>query len=414
MITNRLRFLTAGESHGPALTTVIEGIPAGLPLDAEVINHDLLRRQRGYGAGPRMKIERDQIIILSGVMDGVTIGSPISLKLDNLNHEQWQGKTVDAFTSPRPGHADLTGAIKYGYRDLRPGLERASARETAARVAVGAICKRLLAQFDINIIGYVTAIGDISANISGIPLRERRKLAEASEVRCPDPDAAALMQDRIRQVMAERDTLGGIIEIIAIGLPPGLGSHVHWDRKLDSRLGAAVLGVQAIKGVSIGPAFENTRKPGTAVHDAIELTSSPEEADCYIRKSSVGDQKVTSGKWISRPTNRAGGLEGGITTGQPLVVQAAMKPIATTLKPQQTVDLASGEPAPTTYERSDFCPVPRAVPVLEAIIAFVLADALLEKLGGDSLAEMKPRFNHLRRANLDDLEMDGRAKIFWP
>lgn len=414
MITNRLRFLTAGESHGPALIAILEGIPAGLPLDHGIINHELVRRQQGYGAGPRMKIEHDRAVILSGVMAGATIGSPISLKIGNLNHEKWRGKAIDPFTSPRPGHADLTGVVKYGYRDLRPASERASARETAARVAIGAVCLHLLRQFGIDVFGYVTAIGEVSADLSAIPLLERRALAEASPVRCPEPDAAVRMQEQIRKVIDERDTLGGLIDIIALGLPVGLGSHVHWDRKLEARIGAAVLGVQAIKGVTFGPAFENCRLPGTAVQDAIELSLSEKGKNCNETVSKTGRQDIPTPKNLHRPTNRAGGLEGGITTGQPLLVQAAMKPIATTLTPQSTVDLATGEPVPTIYERSDYCPVPRAVPILEGAVAFILADALLEKLGGDSLAEMKPRFEQLRRAHLDDLEMENRPITYWP
>jgi chorismate synthase len=394
MLTNRLRFLTAGESHGPALTAILEGLPAGLPLTSEIIDRELLRRQQGYGAGPRMKMERDHAEIISGVMDGLTIGSPLALQIDNLNHEKWCGQQIEPFTSPRPGHADLTGAVKYGYRDLRPSLERASARETAAHVAVGAVCKHLLAQFGVQVFGYVTSIGGIEADLSAIPLVERGPRAEENDVRCPDPAAAEAMRARIRQIMDERDTLGGIIEVVAPNLPVGLGSHVHWDRKLEARLGAAVLGVQAIKGVEFGPAFENTRLPGTQVHDAIYLTH--------------------NSQLLTRPTNRAGGLEGGITTGQPLIIRAAMKPIATTLTPQQTVDLATGAATPTVYERSDFCPVPRAVPIIEGVVAFILADALLEKLGGDSLAEMLPRFETLRKARLEDLKMDNTKHIWWP
>lgn len=414
MLTNRLRFLTAGESHGPAMVAVLEGIPAGLPMNHEIINGELARRQRGYGAGPRMKIERDQVEILSGVLDGVTIGSPISMKIDNLNHTKWRGRAIEPFTSPRPGHADLTGSIKYGYQDLRPASERASARETAARVAVGAVCKHFLSQFDIKVFGYVTSIGEIVADLSNIPLVDRMELAELSEVRCPDSNAAQRMKDRIHKVMKEGDTLGGIIEVIALDLPVGLGSHVHWERKLDARIGAAVLGVQAMKGVAFGSAFEISRKPGSLVHDAVERSheKSGQISPAEVRNSF--NRKANVGKSLSRPTNHAGGLEGGITNGQPLVVQAAMRPIASTLTPQRTVNLVSGEPATTSYERSDFCPVPRAVPILEGVIAFILADALLEKLGGDSLAEMKPRFDGLKRAHLDDLTLNGSPRIFWP
>ena len=386
-----LRFLTAGESHGPALTAILDGLPAGLPLASEMIDGELARRQQGYGAGPRMKLEHDQARILGGVMEGLTTGAPLALSIENLDHVKWRGRAVEPFTTPRPGHADLAGAIKYGYDDLRPALERASARETAARVAVGAVCKHLLAQFGVQVGGYVVSIGEIEADVSAIPFEQRAAQAEASEVRCPEPGAAQAMTERIRQVMQARDTLGGVVEVLALGLPPGLGSHVQWDRRLEARLGAAVLSVQAIKGVEFGPAFENTRLPGTQVQDPILL----------------------EGSELRRPSMRAGGLEGGMTTGGPLVVRAAMKPIATTLNPQQTVDLASGEPTPTKYERSDFCPVPRAVPILEAMIAFVLADALLEKLGGDSLNEMRPRFAALRRARLEDLRMSGKGHVFW-
>ncbi len=403
MITNRLRFLTAGESHGPALTAILEGIPAGLSLPDEVINRQLERRQRGYGAGPRMAIESDRVEILSGVMNGLTIGAPLALKINNLNHASWQGKSIEPFTTPRPGHADLTGALKYGYRDLRPALERASARETAARVAVGAVCQHLLGQFEIQVGGYVVSIGAVNTEFSGIPLNKRSQQAEASPVRCPDPDASARMEASIRQIMEARDTLGGTIEVIALGLPPGLGSHVHWDRKLEARLGAAILSVQAIKGVEFGPAFENTRLPGTQVQDAILLAN--QETDL--------PPTMSQGR-LWRPTNRAGGLEGGITTGGPLFIRAAMKPIATTLTPQRSVDLATGAASPTQYERSDFCPVPRAVPILEAMVSFVLADALLEKLGGDSLSEMLPRYHNLRRSYLEQVPMDNHPHSFWP
>ncbi|MBN2548647.1 MAG: chorismate synthase [Anaerolineales bacterium] len=387
-----LRFLTAGESHGPALTAILDGLPAGLPLEAAIINRELARRQQGYGAGPRMKLEHDSVQILGGVMEGQTTGAPLALLIVNQDHARWKGKPIPAFTTPRPGHADLSGAIKYGYGDLRPALERASARETAARVAVGAVCKHLLAQFGVQLFGYVVSIGEVCADLERIPLAERAARAEASEVRCPDPQVAQAMIARIRQIMEARDTLGGVIEVAVLGLPPGLGSYAQWDQRLEARLGAAVLSIPAIKGVEIGPAFENTRLPGAQVQDPIRL----------------------EGEQLARPTNRAGGLEGGVSTGQPLLLRAAMKPIATTLTPQPTVDLATGQEQPTRYERSDFCPVPRAVPILEAMAAFVLAQALLDKLGGDSLAEMRPRFELLRQARLPDLPMHGGERLFWP
>jgi chorismate synthase len=381
-----LRFLTAGESHGPALTAILEGMPAGLPLTEEEIDLQLRRRQKGFGSGGRMRIERDQVRISGGVLKGQTTGAPIAMQIENRDFANWRDKEIRPMTIPRPGHADLTGATKYGYRELRLALERASARETAVRVAVGAICRRLLAEFDITIGGYVVQIGSASASLpKDLGYGDRFALAEESDVRCPDPASAEAMHACIRDAMAAKDTLGGIFEIVALEIPPGLGSHVHWDRRLDARLMAAVGSIPAIKGVEVGAAFENAAHRGTEVHDEILLED---------------------GRLV-RPTNRAGGFEGGITTGQPVIVRAAMKPISTTLTPLRSVDLATGEWAATRYERSDICAVPRAVVVGEAMVAFVLADALLEKLGGDSLAEMHPRFASLRRDRLAKLGMDN-------
>jgi chorismate synthase len=380
-----LRFLTAGESHGPALTAILEGFPAGLPLTAEDVDAQLRRRQRGYGSGTRMGIEQDRVSFAGGVLQGQTTGAPIALQIENRDWANWRDREVQPMTVPRPGHADLTGAIKYGYRELRLALERASARETAARVAVGALCQRLLAEFGAVVGSYVVQIGNARVALADdLPYADRFARAEENDVRCPDPAGAEAMQASIRQAVAARDTLGGVFEVVALGLPPGLGSHVHWERRLDARLMMAVGSIQAVKGVEIGPAFENAGKRGTEVHDEI---------------------LVADGLLVRR-TNRAGGFEGGISTGQPVVVRAAMKPIATTLTPLASVDLASGHPATTRYERSDTCAVPRAAVVGEAMVAFVLADALLEKLGGDSLAEMRPRFAALRRGALDELEMD--------
>ncbi len=382
-----LRFLTAGESHGPLLTAILEGMPAGLPLAPGDLERDMARRQQGYGSGGRMQIERDRARVTGGVMNGLTTGGPISLLIENRDWKNWAERDITPMTTPRPGHADLTGTIKYGYRDLRLALERSSARETAARVAVGAIARRLLAEFGIAVGGYVTEIGGIAASLPEPPNYPARfAAAEESEVRCPDPDASARIQEAIRQVKIDRDTLGGVIEVVALGLPPGLGSHVHYDRRLTGRLAAAVCSVQSIKGVEIGPAFDNARRRGTQVHDAIDV----DEAGRLARRS-----------------NRAGGLEGGMTTGEPLVVRAAMKPISTTLTPLPTVNLATGQPDQTVYERSDFCATPRAVVVIEAMVALVLADELLRKLGGDSLDEMRPRFAALRRGHVSDLPMDN-------
>jgi chorismate synthase len=324
-------------------------------------------------------------------MAGETTGAPIGLLVENKDHAKWQGKAIDPMTSPRPGHADLTGAVKYGYRDLRPSLERASARETTMRVGVGAICKHFLSQFGMVVGGYVKSIGDVEADFDENSYPSRFEAAETNDVRCPDPVAAEKMRARIEETTHGKDTLGGIIEVVALNVPVGLGSFAQWDARLEARLAQAVMSVQAMKEVEIGDAFENAHLPGTQAHDAIKL----------------------DGGNLTRPTNRAGGTEGGVSNGEPIVIRAAMKPIATTLTPQTTVDLATGEESPTKYERSDFCPVPRAVPILEAMVAFVLADALIEKLGGDSLAEMKPRFEALRRARLEDLGMENQPQVWW-
>lgn len=396
-----VRLLTAGESHGPVVTAIIEGLPAGLALAAEDINPDLARRQglsasgKPYpGASPRMKLERDAAEITGGVMAGHTLGAPIAVQVRNLDHARWQTKPVAPMTVPRPGHADLTGAVKYGYSDLRMSLERASARETTARVAAGAICRKFLAEFGLRVGSYVTEIGGVAADLSGISLEERLKLAGESEMNCPSPAATEAMRARVQAIMQAKDTLGGVFEVVALGVPAGLGSHVHWDRRLSGRLAGALMSIHAMKGVEIGAAFANARLPGTQVHDEIILSG---EAG-----------------GLARRTNRAGGLEGGITTGEPIVLRVAMKPISTTLNPLQSVDLATGQPAPTDYERSDFCAVPRAGVVGEAMVCLVLADALIEKLGGDSLAEMRPRFETLRRARLDDLPMLNEPTVFWP
>jgi chorismate synthase len=388
-----LRFLTAGESHGPSLTTILDGIPAGLSLTPEIINKELARRQQGYGSGGRMKIEKDTVQILGGVMGGKTTGAPIALLVQNDDHVKWKGKAIEPMTAPRPGHADLTGAVKYGYKDLRPALERASARETTMRVAAGAVCKHFLAQFGIIVGGYVASIGEVSADFGGMPYEERFIRAEESDVRCPVESYAEKMRTEIEKTIHGKNTLGGVLEIIALNLPVGLGSFVQWDKRLEAKLAMAIMSVQAIKGVEVGDAFENAKRIGTQAHDPINLQPSTFD--------------------LRRSTNRAGGTEGGVSNGQPIILRAAMKPIATTLLPQPTVDLASGENAPTKYERSDFCPVPRAVPILEAMVAFVLADALLEKLGGDSIHEIKPRFETLRKASLEDLPMDNIPHVFW-
>ena len=386
-----LRFLTAGESHGPSLTAILDGMAAGLSITPDIINKELARRQKGYGSGGRMKIEQDTVQILGGVMAGETTGAPIAMLVQNDDHIKWKGKGIEPMTAPRPGHADLTGAVKYGYKDLRPALERASARETTMRVAAGAVCKHFLAQFGILVGGYVSSIGEIQTDFGEMPYEERFARAEESDVRCPIDSSAQKMRAEIEKTIHGKNTLGGILEIIALNIPVGLGSFMQWDKRLEAKLAMAIMSVQAIKGVEVGDAFANAKLPGTRAHDPINLQYSS----------------------LQRSTNRAGGTEGGISNGQPIIIRAAMKPIATTLLPQPTVDLASGTESPTKYERSDFCPVPRAVPILEAMVAFVLADALIEKLGGDSMNEMKPRFETLRKATLEDLQMDNIPHIFW-
>lgn len=370
-----LRYLTGGESHGPALVAIIEGLPAGLPLEAETINCDLRRRQMGYGRGGRMNIERDEVQILGGVWKGRTGGAPVVLQILNRDWENWRERELPEVLSPRPGHADFAGAVKYGFDDARPILERASARETAARVAVGAVARALLAHADIRVGSFVEAIGSAHAHIPEAPLPALWAAAEASDVRCPDAAGADAMRRAIDAARQAGDSLGGIFVVGAVNLPVGLGSHVQADRRLDARLAAAVMSIPAIKGVEIGPAFENAGLRGTQVHDEFV----PGE-----------------GGWAPRPTNRAGGIEGGISNGMPIIVRAAMKPIPTTLTQRRTVDLRTGEASSTHYERSDVCAVPAAAVVGEAMVAWVLADALLESFGGDTLAALQD--NIARRA----------------
>ena len=373
-----LRFLTAGESHGPCLTAIVEGLPAGLVVDVEAINRDLARRQDGYGRGGRMNIERDRVEILGGVIAGQTTGAPVALRIENRDwanwRDRWAAGDLPTLTVPRPGHADYAGMVKYGLDDARPVLERASARETAARVAVGALAKQLLTAFDIVIGSYVVELGDIVATMPDLPPARLWALAEASDVHCPDEDAAARMRVAIDAARQAGDSLGGIFIVVAIGVPVGLGSYVHWEQRLDARLAAAVTSIPAIKGVEIGPAFENARRPGTQVHDEFQIPNPKSQIPNVVRTS-----------------NRAGGIEGGMSNGQPIVVRAAMKPIPTTITPLRSVDLATGEPAKTQYQRSDVCAVSAASVVGEAMVAWVLADAMLEKFGGDSLAEMRER-----------------------
>jgi len=375
-----IRFLTAGESHGKAVVWIIEGIPANLHLSSEYINAELERRQRGYGRGGRMKIEKDRVEILSGVRFGKTLGSPIALAVYNKDWENWAEKmavegerpeSAVPFTRPRPGHADLVGGIKYNQRDLRNILERASARETVCRVAVGAICKRFLEEFGIKVGSYVISIGKLSPPIEEEDLLKRHELAEMSLVRFPDPSKDEEFVKLIDEAKERGESLGGIFEVFAVGVPPGLGSHVQWDKRIDGRIAQAIMSIHAIKGVELGLGFESAKRFGSEVHD--EIGWSKEEG-------------------FFRYSNHLGGTEGGITNGMPILVRAAMKPIPTLTKPLRSVDIETKEGVKAGKERSDVVAVPAASVVGEAMLSYVLADALLEKLGGDFMEEVKERY----------------------
>lgn len=375
-----IRFLTAGESHGKALLCILEGIPANLELSSEYINRELHRRQKGYGRGGRMKIESDRVEFLSGLRFEKTLGSPISMAIWNKDWENWSDKmayegeapeSVVPFSRPRPGHADLAGGIKYNQKDLRNILERASARETAARVAVGAVCKRFLEEFGIRIGSYVISIGNLKPEIKEEDLLKRHELAENSQVRFPDPSNDEEFTKLIDEAKERGESLGGVFEVFAIGVPPGLGSHIQWDKRIDGKIAQAMMSIQAIKGVEIGLGFESARRFGSEVHDEIGWS----EEKGYFRYS-----------------NNLGGTEGGITNGMPIVVRCAMKPIPTLTKPLRSVDISTREGVRAGKERSDVVAVPAASVVGEAMLAIVLADALLEKLGGDFMEEVKERF----------------------
>lgn len=384
-----LRYLTAGESHGPSLTTILEGIPARLPLSPKDIDAELSRRQMGYGRGGRMKIEQDRILITAGVRHGLTLGSPIALIITNRDFTNWQetmafeeeAKVRDTrppMTRPRPGHADLPGAIKYGHRDVRNVLERASARETTARVAVGAVCKGLLREFGISVLSHVVEIGGVQAKSGDLSPEQTRAAAEASPVRCADPEASEAMVTRIDEARRRKTTLGGIFEVIVEGVPVGLGSYIQWDQKLDGRLARALMSIQAIKGVEVGLGFTVARRFGSEAHDEIFYDS---------------ERRGSHGLKFYRKTNYAGGLEGGMTNGEPIHLRAAMKPLSTQYAPLRSVDLETKEPFEASVERSDVCAVPAAGVIGEAVVAFEVAAALREKFGGDSLEEMKRNFD---------------------
>ncbi|MEP6842759.1 MAG: chorismate synthase [Pseudolysinimonas sp.] len=377
-----LRWLTAGESHGPELVAVLEGLPAGVPISREAIQADLERRKLGYGRGARMKFEQDELNFSGGVRHGLSMGSPIALRIGNTEWPKWvevmSAEPVDAaalesgrgaaLTRPRPGHADLVGMQKYGFDEARPVLERASARETAARVALGAVARAFLGELGVTLVSHTLSIGPVRVP-DGAPLPTAGDVGalDADPLRCFDPATSALMVAEVDDAHATGDTLGGVVEVLAYGLPPGLGSYVQWDRKLDSRLAAALMSIQAIKGVELGDGFETTRRRGSQAHDEL----------------------VEEDGLITRLSDKAGGTEGGMSTGTLLRVRAGMKPIATVPHALRTVDIATGGAAPANHQRSDVCAVPAAGVVAEAMVALVLADAMIEKFGGDSVAETK-------------------------
>jgi chorismate synthase len=385
-----LRYLTAGESHGRALVAVLEGLPSGVPLTTAEIARELARRRLGYGRGKRMRFEEDRLEVLGGLRHGRTLGSPLAIRIDNSEWPKWtevmsphpvQDPEAAAtgrgapLTRPRPGHADLTGMQKYGFDEARPVLERASARETAARVAVGAAAKALLGQVGVSVLSHVVRLGPAATRSRAVPTPADLEEIDASPVRCLDGEAEGRMAAAVDAAKAAGDTLGGVFEVVAHGLPPGLGSYVHWDRKLDARLAGALMSIQAIKGVEVGDGFASAARPGSRAHDAIVPGTHP------------------GVNWPRRRTGRAGGIEGGMSTGEALRVRAAMKPLSTLVRALDTVDVATGAKAKAHVQRSDVTAVPAAGVVGEAVVALVLADALLEKTGGDSLAEVRRNLN---------------------
>ena len=370
----QLRYFTAGESHGQCLIGVLEGLPAGLKLDRAAINRDLARRQQGYGRGGRMKIEADEAEIVSGVRHDETIGSPVTLMVKNRD---FKINELPAVTKPRPGHADLAGVIKYDRQDARDILERSSARETTMRVAIGGVCKLLLAEVGIDIVGHIVSLGTVQAKTDGLTFAQIRERSEASEVRCADLEAEKKMIEVIDAAKAQGDTIGGVFEVIAVGVPIGLGSHVQWDRKLDANLARALMSIQAMKGVEVGLGFEAARRFGSQVHDEIL----PAQEGVFTRAG-----------------NNAGGFEGGMTNGQPVVVRVAMKPLSTLMKPMRSVDIQTGQEVKATVERSDVCATPAAAVIGEAVVAVELAKAVLDKFGGDSVRELKRNVESYRKA----------------
>ena len=383
----KIKYLTAGESHGPELTAIVEGIPSNFEVTKEYIDKFLLRRQKTLGSGGRMNIEKDQVLITSGVVNKLTTGGPIALKIINKDWQNWKDKEIEPYVVPRPGHADLVGTLKYNHDDIRLTLERASARETAIRCAVGAIAHQILSQLNIQLVGFVSSIGGQSFNPRNITdITSFKNLIEQSDVSCPDKNAADLMIKEIKDARKKKDTLGGAITCVAINYPPGCGSYVQFDRKLDAKISSSMISVQSVKAVEIGNGFEASKKYGTEVQDQIKLDNNK----------------------IKRISNNLGGFEGGMSTGEPIMVTSYLKPISTTLTPIKSVDLHSGKETETIYERSDTCAVPRAVPIFEGVLSLDLLNSLIEKTGGDSKDEIAKRVDNLQNYNIEDFELSNK------
>lgn len=383
----KIKYLTAGESHGPELTAIVEGIPSNFEVTKEYIDKFLLRRQKTLGSGGRMNIEKDQVLITSGVVNKLTTGGPIALKIINKDWQNWKDKEIEPYVVPRPGHADLVGTLKYNHDDIRHTLERASARETAIRCAVGAIAHQILSQLNIQLVGFVSSIGSQSFNPTNIAdITSFKNLIDQSDVSCPDKNAADLMIKEIKDARKKKDTLGGAITCVAINYPPGCGSYVQFDRKLDAKISSSMISVQSVKAVEIGNGFEASKKYGTEVQDQIKLDNNK----------------------IKRISNNLGGFEGGMSTGEPIMVTSYLKPISTTLTPIKSVDLHSGKETETIYERSDTCAVPRAVPIFEGVLSLDLLNSLIEKTGGDSKDEIAKRVDNLQNYNIEDFELSNK------
>ena len=386
-----IRFLTAGESHGPELTGIVEGVPAGFTISKEFIDSYLKRRQKDTGSGGRMNIESDEVFISSGVVNNISTGAPIALRIKNKDWENWKDKDIEPYVVPRPGHADLIGTAKYDLNDIRLVLERSSARETAMRCAIGAIAIQILESMGISVYGYVSSIGKVDYRYSNdFSLDEMRKLTDDSPVSCPDADKSQQMEKEISNARKKKDTLGGSITTIATGVPPTLGSYVHWDKKLDAKLARILMSIQSVKAIEVGDGIESSKNYGT----------------------SVQDQYVLNKKEIKKESNNLGGFEGGMTNGENIELTAYLKPISTTLSPIKSVNLAEKEETETVYERSDTCAVPRAVPIFESAMALEILNAVLNKTGGDNKKEIIKNFENIPSLNIDEFDLDNKVWKF--